>query len=252
MEPILKLADVRKRFGGVVTADHINMRVFPGEIHGLIGPNGAGKTTALNLISGIYEVDGGTICLGGKDVTRLPAHQRARLGVGRTFQVPRFLRRASIYDNLMIGLDLANQFGFLRSFFGARGDELNALLEPLKEIAGLSFNWEDDIAAMPFGQQKILEIIRALIAKPKVMLIDEPAAGLNSEEILRTMNLIKLVSERGIGVVVIEHKMDLIMNICHNITCINFGKVIGQGAPKEISANPAVIEAYLGKEDDDA
>jgi ABC-type branched-subunit amino acid transport system ATPase component len=249
MNILLKLEGVCKRFGGVVTADNVCMDVLPGEVHGLIGPNGAGKTTLLNLISGIYVVDSGSIWFNGKNITSIPPHERAKMGLSRTFQSPRFLARSSIRDNLMVGMDLANKFSYTQSFFGARGDDFNEQIGPLLEIAELSFDWDDEITSLPYGKQKLLEIIRALLSKPIVMLVDEPAAGLNQKEIEKAMALLNLaVLERNIGVVLIEHSMDMIMNISHNITVLNFGIVIGEGTPDEVSRNKEVIAAYLGSQ----
>lgn len=140
-EYLLEVRNVNKSFGGVVTANDVCMSVEPGQIRGLIGPNGAGKTTLLNLISGIYDVDGGNIFFNGKDVTKLPTHVRAKMGIGRTFQSPRFMNRASIEDNLKVGTDLLNQFGYIQSFFGKKGHDFMKNLEELMEIAGFTFDW---------------------------------------------------------------------------------------------------------------
>ena len=160
------MRNVNKAFGGVVTAENVNMTVERGQIRGLIGPNGAGKTTLLNLISGIYDVDSGQIFFNGKDVTKLPTHKRARMGIGRTFQSPRFMNRANIEDNLKVGTDLLNQFGYLQSFFGKKGHDFMKDLNELMEIAGFTFDWDDQITALPYGQQKLLEIVRAMLSHP--------------------------------------------------------------------------------------
>lgn len=150
-EYLLEVRNVNKSFGGVVTANDVCMSVEPGQIRGLIGPNGAGKTTLLNLISGIYDVDGGNIFFNGKDVTKLPTHVRAKMGIGRTFQSPRFMNRASIEDNLKVGTDLLNQFGYIQSFFGKKGHDFMKNLEELMEIAGFTFDWQDQITSLPYG-----------------------------------------------------------------------------------------------------
>ena len=180
-ECLLEVRNVNKAFGGVVTGENVNMTVEAGQIRGLIGPNGAGKTTLLNLISGIYDVDSGQIIFNGQDVTKLPTHKRARMGIGRTFQSPRFMNRANIEDNLKVGTDLLNQFGYIQSFFGKKGHDFLADLNELMEIAGFTFDWEDQITALPYGQQKLLEIVRAMLARPKVILVDEPAGGPDKE-----------------------------------------------------------------------
>ena len=181
-EAILRLEGVCKSFGGVVTAKQVNLEVQPGEIHGLIGPNGAGKSTMMNLISGIYEVDEGKIFFHGEDVTNIPSHIRARKGIGRTFQTPRFLYRSNIRDNLMLGVDLHDQLGYLKSFIGIKGSDFLKELDELMEMVGFTFDWDEDITAIPFGQRKILEIVRSMLSHPKVMLVDEPAAGLTTQE----------------------------------------------------------------------
>lgn len=249
-EYLLEVRNVNKSFGGVVTAENVNMTVEAGQIRGLIGPNGAGKTTLLNLISGIYDVDSGNIFYKGKDITTMPSHKRARLGVGRTFQSPRFMNRASIEDNLKVGTDLLNQFGYVQSFFGKKGHDFMADLNELMEIAGFTFDWNDQITALPYGQQKLLEIVRAMLAKPSVILVDEPAAGLNKQEQERASALLRKAVGSGVGVVLIEHSMDMVMSVCDRITVLNFGRVIAEGLPHEIANNKQVIEAYLGGDED--
>ena len=181
----------------------------------------------------------------------MPAHSRARLGIGRTFQTPRFLQRSSIRENLLLGTDLGDHFNYAQSYFGKKGADFEAELNELMQYAGFTFDWDDDITALPFGQRKILEIVRAMLSHPKLMLVDEPAAGLNSSEIDNVISLLtKAAKELGIGILLIEHAMDLVMNFCERIVVINFGKVIAYGSPSEVSSNPAVIEAYLGRDND--
>jgi ABC-type branched-chain amino acid transport systems, ATPase component len=249
MTPILRLDDVSKNFGGVTAADAVTFSVFPGEVHGLIGPNGAGKSTLMNLISGIYTPDRGKLFLNEEDISSVPSHKRARMGIGRTFQTPRFLQRSNIRDNLLLGTDLGNQMGYLKSYTGKKGSDFEKELHDLMKFTGFTFDWDDDISALAYGQRKQLEIIRSMLAHPKVMLVDEPAAGLNNKEIDDVMGLLShAAKDRGIGVLLIEHSMDMIMNICENIDVLCFGKVIAQGTPAEVSSNEAVIEAYLGRD----
>lgn len=247
---LLEVRNVNKAFGGVVTAKNVNMTVEAGQIRGLIGPNGAGKTTLLNLISGIYDVDSGNIFFKGQDVTKLPTHKRAALGIGRTFQSPRFMNRASIEDNLKVGTDLLNKFGYVQSFFGKKGHDFFNDLNELMEIAGFTFDWDDQITSLPYGQQKLLEIVRAMLSRPSVMLVDEPAAGLNKQEQERASALLFKAVRSGMGVVLIEHSMDMVMSICDRITVLNFGEVIAEAEPHGIANDKRVIEAYLGGDDD--
>jgi len=247
MKPVLELNGVCKSFGGVVAAKDVNIKVYPGAIRGLIGPNGAGKTTILNLISGIYDVDGGTITFLDKDITRMPPYNRARMGLGRTFQAPRFLQRSSIRDNLLLGTDLCDQMGFFKSFLNKKGADFKKELEELMEIAGFSLEEDESISGLPYGQRKLLEIVRSMLTHPKAMLVDEPAAGLNNTEILKATALLKLATTRDIAVVLIEHSMDMVMNNCDEITVLNFGRVICDDIPGNVSKDKQVIEAYLGK-----
>ena len=249
MEKLLELKKVNKRFGGVVTALDVDMAVGAGEIHGLIGPNGAGKTTLLNLISGLSPVDSGAIEFIGKDITSLPAHKRARMGIARTFQQPRFLERSDIEENMLLSNDVAKPMNFVKSFVSKKDNGYIHELDALAKVAGFRFSLEDDMTSLTYGQKKLLEIIRSLLTHPKLILVDEPAAGLNRVEIDNAVKLLQIAArERGIGIVLIEHAMDMIMNVCDNITVLNFGQVIACGTPEVVSANEDVIAAYLGSE----
>jgi len=248
-EAILRLEGVNKAFGGVIAAENVTFSVYVGGIMGLIGPNGAGKTTILNVVSGIYEVDSGRIYLGDEEITSRPAHIRARMGLARTFQSPRFLQRSNISDNLKLGTDLAEQFGFFKSYFWKKGFDFQAELDELMEVAGFKVDLKAPISSLSYGQRKLLEIVRAMLSHPRIMLVDEPAAGLNDSEIERAVALLRLATDkRGMGVVLIEHKMDMVMNTCHDIVVLNFGRLIARGTPEEISSNREVIEAYLGRD----
>ena len=238
---VLRLTDVCKRFGGVIAADDITFELFGGEIFGLIGPNGSGKTTLLNLVTGIYSTDKGSIVLEGRDITKAPSHTRARLGIVRSFQHPRLLDRCDIRTNIMMGIDL----GAKRNI--QTGEKTEERIQVLLAAAGLDkVNLSDTTDKLSYGQQKMLEIVRALLSEPKVLLLDEPAAGLNHKEMEYIVALVRIAIERGIAVLLIEHAMDLVMNICDRLTVLNFGHQIAMGTPAEIQENQAVIEAYLG------
>ena len=243
----LKVENIGISFGGLKAVQQVSFEVQPGEIMGLIGPNGAGKTTTLNLISGLYTCDTGKVYLDGEDVTSVSAYNRARKGLARTFQTPRFLTRSTIAENMKLGTDLADQMSFLSSFFGKKGCNFLDEVDELMEIAELKVDWNDDISSLAYGQMKRLEIIRGLLTHPKVMLVDEPAAGLNAKELEKSVALIRHAAKKGVAIVLIEHKMDMIMNVCDNITVLNFGKMIAYGTPDEVSSNEEVIEAYLGR-----
>jgi branched-chain amino acid transport system ATP-binding protein len=243
----LRVEEIGITFGGLAAVSDVSFAVEPGEIMGLIGPNGAGKTTTLNLISGLYEVDSGRVFLNDQDVTKKTAYERARLGLGRTFQTPHMLTRSTVSDNMKLGTDLADQMGFFKSFLGVKGHNFLDEVDGLMEIADLHVDWKADISSLAYGQLKRLEIVRGLLAHPKTLLIDEPAAGLNAKELEKSVALMRHAARQGIGIVLIEHKMDMIMNVCDHIVVLNFGKMIAHGTPDEVSEDEAVIEAYLGR-----
>jgi ABC-type branched-subunit amino acid transport system ATPase component len=249
--PILELKNVNKSFGGVVTAKNVSLCLYPGEILGLIGPNGAGKTTMLNLVSGIDAVNSGTILFDGKVITKMPPYDRAHLGLARTFQTPRFLQRSSLLDNMLLGKDLAENAKFGKSFFQKKTGDIKTEVEELTKIIDFQINWDDDILSIPYGNRKLLEIIRALLTHPKVMLVDEPAAGLNNKEIEKAISLLEYAAyKKNIAIILIEHVMDMVTNICERIVILNFGEIIAQGKPEEVFTIPAVKEAYLGGDTD--
>lgn len=248
MNPILRLDGVSKRFGGVVAADNITFAMKPGMVHGLIGPNGAGKSTLMNIISGIYTPDAGTLYFDEKPINNVPPYRRSSMGIARTFQTPRFLQRSNIRDNLLLGTDVADNMSFVRNFFSKRNGHFEVELENFLKLAGFKVNLDSGISSLTYGQQKLLEIVRSLLTHPKVMLVDEPAAGLNNKEIEDAMALLNMAADQfGVAVLLIEHSMDMIMNMCQEIVVINFGKMIAYGTPMEVSNNEEVKSAYLGK-----
>lgn len=245
--PKLILSDVCKNFGGVVAASEINLKIYGGEVMGLIGPNGAGKTTLINLITGVYQIDRGKIEFKGKDVTKKKTYQRAIAGIGRTFQHPHLLDRCDIWTNIIMGSDMA-----ARRKHGSVVD-LEKELPELLECAGLTgIQLSDPMSKLSYGQQKLLEVVRVLLSQPDIILLDEPAAGLNNRETQYVSELIRYAVKKNIGVLLIEHSMELVMSICDRITVLNFGHQIATGVPEEIQNNEEVIRAYLGGGDDDA
>ena len=238
--PILVLRDVSKNFGGVVAGKDINLTISGGEVLGLIGPNGAGKTTLINLITGVYPVSSGTIEFKDMDVTRKATYQRAKLGIGRTFQHPHLIDRCDIRTNIIMGSDMSKRNG-------RKNADSSEELHDLLVCAGLEhINMNEPVSKLAYGQQKLLEVVRVLLSHPDLILLDEPAAGLNNRETQYVAELISYAKKRNIGVLLIEHSMDLVMSICDRITVLNFGTQISTGTPMEVQNDETVIKAYLG------
>lgn len=227
-----------KNFGGLTAVDHLSFEVEPGEIFGLIGPNGSGKTTVFNLISGYYPITGGVISFQGKRLNALPTWKICKRGIGRTFQVVKPLRRMSVLDNVM-----ASAFNRSASLPEARDRALQVLA-----FCGLSDKRGAAAKALTIGDRKRLEIARALATRPQLLLMDETMAGLTPQEQMAGVELIRKIRDSGVTIIIVEHLMHVIMNICDRILCINYGQQIACGTPVEVANDRAVIEAYLGKE----
>ncbi|MBV9494052.1 MAG: ABC transporter ATP-binding protein [Acidobacteria bacterium] len=251
--PALEARNVTIRFGGLTAVSNFNLSIRPHELIGLIGPNGAGKTTIFNILTGVYKPTEGEVFAGGVSTKALDPHEITSLGLARTFQNIRLFKELTVLENVKIGGHIHYKYSgtsavlHTNRFHEAEGVAEKEALE-LLDIFDLHSRADAYAKNLPYGDQRRLEIARALAARPRVLLLDEPAAGLNDRETLNLMETIHDIRDRfGIAILLIEHHMELVMGICERIVVLNFGKTIAQGTPKEIQANPAVIEAYLGE-----
>lgn len=252
---VLSLKNLTKRFGGLTAVDNVNFSIEEGEIFGLIGPNGAGKTTIFNLITAIYSVTEGEICFYDKNLAGLKPFEIANMGITRTFQNIRLFKKLTVYDNVLTACHKLAGYSLWNSIirigkFKEQEKNLNHKTEDLLKLMGL-WDYRDVVASnLPYGMQRKLEIARALALEPRLLLLDEPAAGMNPEETLQLMELIKEIRNKfNLTILIIEHHMDLIMGVCDRIFVLNFGIPLAIGTPKEIQEDKKVIEAYLGKEE---
>ncbi len=249
---MLRLSNITQIFGGLNALEDVSFSVREGSITGIIGPNGAGKTTLFNIVTGLYTQTGGDVFLGGENISFLETEELAGRGLVRTFQNVELFRKMTVLENVMVGLHTKSSSGIFSCAFKLPRQirEEKAIRE--KSMVWLKYTGIAELAEMtagnlPFGKGRLLEISRALAAEPKIILMDEPAAGLNSRETAELALLIRKIRQSGVTVVLVEHDMDLVMDVCDAIVVLNLGKKLAEGTPREIQENPAVISAYLGE-----
>ncbi len=244
---MLKISEVTKNFGGVTAVDNLNFDINRGEILGLIGPNGSGKSTTINLVCGLFPVTEGSINFLGKDLAELSPDQRVSEGVTRTFQNIRLFNELTVWQNLLVSWkdEIPNKDSWARKWFGNSVNHKNKIIELLR-FSNLEDRQNHLAGNLSFGEQRRLEMARAVASKPQLILLDEPAAGMNSEEISDLGKRISHLQKSGITVLLVEHVMELVMNVADRIIVLNFGKKIAEGSPNEIRDNKKVQEAYFG------
>ncbi|MGZ4496113.1 MAG: ABC transporter ATP-binding protein [Nocardioides sp.] len=254
---ILEVDNATLRFGGLTALDQVSFDIREGEILGLIGPNGAGKTTCFNAMTGVYQLTSGEIRFDGRSLAKLKRHKITKLGMARTFQNIRLFKAMTVLENVMVGADAHSKVGFFEALFRLprhRRTESASLAraKELLDLVGIKARHDELATNLSYGDQRRLEIARAMATNPQLLCLDEPAAGFNPAEKQRLMELIRKVRDQGITVLLIEHDMRLVMGVTDRIVVLEFGRKIAEGTPAEIRDNPAVIAAYLGVDDEDA